>query len=720
MKIMSIFKGVPIAPLPLLSDLFSQLFESNPSGNELAQVWLKKDENFLWTSKSSISLALIAQLRLEVANKSQIRILVPEYFCDESLNQLRKISFELIFYPMDFFQPGGGAFNQVCDLSKPDIVIFPHYFGEPLNLNDVACYCKKANAWLIEDAAHCFERSTGIGEPGFGDFILFSQHKHLPLPDGALLILSANGVSGIGANEAAFSRIINIFNDLPKLNPQQKLYVLYWTLKRVLQIFGIPLSVGDLKKNVVKYNSHRHHQYPGMSCLSRKLLIKIIPKLGEFKYKKLQLLDEWNEIIKCFGGEPLFNSSQILFTPYMAVFNFNGPNSAREICGLLKLKNFPVLTWPDLPREISNINAKQKIATLYYETRLFFPLPPSLKKSRLIAYRKFAVEYISKDWGLRKISFDEWTTAAKKAVDMNFLQSWRYGEAKRTISKWLPERYVIEDKGGNALFIVQASVLNLVFGYKVAHINRGPILLSGEFQESELMRRVACIRLLLVSSSFNKWLLLNLIPEMQGLESAKMLASLGFIRISQNYWGSSRLCLSFSEEEILAGFSSKWRGSLRKSINSSAQIRRSELSGRDINTLLLLYEGLKETNKFRGIKAELIESLVDENFFLYMAYMDNEILGALVTIKSGYTCTYFIGATNKLGREFQANSQLLWKAILDAKSNGCLFFDVGGLDKKTPKGISSFKKGLNGVPYTLIGVWIRFCIFNSKKISKYV
>ena len=97
-------------------------------------------------------------------------------------------------------------------------------------------------------AAHCFERSKGVGELGFGDFILFSQHKHLPLPDGALLIFNGSGVSKIEAKEAAFSHIIVIFNQLPKFNFKQKIFLFFWIFKRLLQIFGIPLSIIEVEK----------------------------------------------------------------------------------------------------------------------------------------------------------------------------------------------------------------------------------------------------------------------------------------------------------------------------------------------------------------------------------------------------------------------------------------------------------------------------------------
>ncbi len=80
----------------------------------------------------------------------------------------------------------------------------------------------------------------------------------------------------------------------------------------------------------------------------------------------------------------------------------------------------------------------------------------------------------------------------------------------------------------------------------------------------------------------------------------------------------------------------------------------------------------------------------------------------LVSIRHGDTATYLIGITNNEGRELQVNYALLWQAILDAKKNGCMWFDIGGLDATTPKGIAHFKKGVQSDPYYLIGEWRGF------------
>ena len=80
--------------------------------------------------------------------------------------------------------------------------------------------------------------------------------------------------------------------------------------------------------------------------------------------------------------------------------------------------------------------------------------------------------------------------------------------------------------------------------------------------------------------------------------------------------------------------------------------------------------------------------------------------GLVVTIKSGDTCTYIIGATDDVGRKCQANTVLLWESILDSKRLMCQWFDIGGMSEETPKGIAEFKKGLNAKTYKLMGDWL--------------
>jgi hypothetical protein len=55
----------------------------------------------------------------------------------------------------------------------------------------------RQRAWLIEDAVHALRPVRGIGASG--DFVLYSPHKHLPIPDGAVLVVRGDGPAEFGA-----------------------------------------------------------------------------------------------------------------------------------------------------------------------------------------------------------------------------------------------------------------------------------------------------------------------------------------------------------------------------------------------------------------------------------------------------------------------------------------------------------------------------------------
>ena len=110
-----------------------------------------------------------------------------------------------------------------------------------------------------------------------------------------------------------------------------------------------------------------------------------------------------------------------------------------------------------------------------------------------------------------------------------------------------------------------------------------------------------------------------------------------------------------------------------------------------------------------GFPRELSKQLSDNwKFKIFSATLSdsNDVLntiGKVVVITHGNTTTYLIGYTNNIGRYNNANYLLLWKAIIDAKNEGCQFFDLGGLNQTTTKGVAHFKRGLKGKEYILQG-----------------
>ena len=100
-------------------------------------------------------------------------------------------------------------------------------------------------AWLVEDAAHVLERVSAIGK--FGDFIIFSPHKQIALPDGALLVVCPKGpaklgkdlISKFGDAEYWHEELQNIERRLSVSLRSSLINVVIWIVKRSLQKIGI-------------------------------------------------------------------------------------------------------------------------------------------------------------------------------------------------------------------------------------------------------------------------------------------------------------------------------------------------------------------------------------------------------------------------------------------------------------------------------------------------
>ena len=65
--------------------------------------------------------------------------------------------------------------------------------------------------------------------------------------------------------------------------------------------------------------------------------------------------------------------------------------------------------------------------------------------------------------------------------------------------------------------------------------------------------------------------------------------------------------------------------------------------------------------------------------------------------------TYLLGWNGDYGRKANAHQLLIWEAMLEMKKAGISFFDLGGIDVEGTKGIASFKRGIGGHEYELVG-----------------
>jgi lipid II:glycine glycyltransferase (peptidoglycan interpeptide bridge formation enzyme) len=327
------------------------------------------------------------------------------------------------------------------------------------------------------------------------------------------------------------------------------------------------------------------------------------------------------------------------------------------------------------------------------------------------------------NWTVRSIDKREWDEHWSQCLNPNLHQSWEYGSAKVDAEGWGVERLLILDSEKSPVSLAQLLTRGVDgLGY-IARMNRGPILVkTPKTCEEDLFNyRINSIYALIREASFRNWHILNFAPEFPFSESyAFAMRLLRFRKINKPPWESAKISLNISDDELMMSLDGKWRNSMRKGKKMGVTIV-PEYIGNNVEHLLRCgYRNFKRFRGFKGIPDKLIGALLrqpnDENwrlkFFLAKeggSSSNSEPLGLVVTAETASTATYLIGFTTERGRALQANSVLLWEAIINAKNWGCRYFDVGGLGEETPIGIAEFKRGLNGEPYKNIGDWWRVC-----------
>ena len=71
-------------------------------------------------------------------------------------------------------------------------------------------------------------------------------------------------------------------------------------------------------------------------------------------------------------------------------------------------------------------------------------------------------------------------------------------------------------------------------------------------------------------------------------------------------------------------------------------------------------------------------------------------VAGLVASAMGDSAIYLLGATSDSGLNSKGAYLLQWSLIQWLKSNGCRYYDLGGIDPERGPGVYHFKRGLSG------------------------
>lgn len=711
------------APLFKWNALLRSFFSTKPDMDMLGQHWVKNGEVAGWFSKSAWSLAKIAHWRL-VQNGKSCSVWVPDYFCNSSLLPLRAMGIELIFYPVtNEMTPDYKACRQLAKEQKMDLFIITHYMGKPAPVAPAKEICSQNNAWLIEDAAHVLKRVKDIGK--YGDFILFSPHKLIAIPDGALLIICPKGPAQFGKN------LMNLFGDADKWAEKlayksenrvsvvyfPKLYVLIWILKRTLQKIGIrsnkePKVFFEAFPESNAINSTRMIP-PTMTLFSAKLLAAQIGDLSKIARLRNRNLIHWQGILanlKISHKVKVESNNDGRWVPYLAAFKLDASNTEKQFMEYRNL-SLPVMTWPDLPPEVLTGGDNHEVAYSLRHSYVFLPIHHTIKDSDLF---RLVRNLVQSDKKLQvKVNWDcssrsEWADYLRQSGRSNLLQSWEYGEAKKTIENWNVKRGIFSIDG-QEVAIVQVLEKNIFGLLKIYRINRGPLFLKNIDQAT-----IYSVFSLLHDElkGFLKNRVLFHAPELNiAGNSIMLLSKLGYRLTNSKAWESIWVDLGQTQEELRTQLDGKWRNQLvlAEKNNLSNKVYTNTDS---FEWILNQCNEMMCSRKVGKIPVELyryVKKYLDETnqpIIIFKAFSGEELIAGIGIIFHGNAATYLLGWNDEKGRQLNANQYLLWNAMLYMKERGINWFDLGGIDEESVPGITDFKLGLNGMKYNIVGEYL--------------
>ena len=708
------------APLPDWLDLCQALVGKPTSDTELAAPWCREGDVAGWLSRSAWSLALVAIWRQRFAPKPRLTVWIPDFFCNSSLTALRATGARLMFYPLTAgMLPDMEECRRRVGLGQPDLFLLVHYFGRPSLSPHVREFCTTHGAWLIEDAAHVLRPVEGVGQSG--DFVIYSPHKHLALPDGAVLVVRPHGVSGLGraalepmGPPAVWAYQLNgLQRAMGFVVQSERIRSLTWLFKRVLQKIGIrgwrsavapyaELADGDTSAPAVWFA-------PGQSSLSKRLLSGLVTDLGRVARKRQRHELLWDAVM-CGGAHvhkdvlsPGERSAGRAWTPYLSGYQTDASVAPATYADWLR-RGLPVTTWPDLPPEVMEGKESHTNAWHLRHTRLYLPVHQGLRTGEIVEGSWTMPDLeprLRVSWdGVTASQWQEWLAQAGPS---NLLQSWAYGQAKSDVSGWHCRHLVFNlDHAPVALVqVLQKRVLGVLL---VSRINRGPLFLSSS---NEVIERCVWAELGRLGCVWRGRVLTSA-PELALVGSRLvMIDRLVFRQFSPSAWESAWIDLKVDLSFLRQKLEGKWRNALKFAETAGLTL---DIGGSDqqVDWMIARYSELMSEKNFSGSSVDLLlalrKHLANENGFVVLRAMEGEeAVAGICLARHGVAATYLLGWNGVRGRKLKANQFLLWQAVVYLKQVGLDCFDLGGVDEERTPGIAAFKLGMNGQRYELLG-----------------
>jgi hypothetical protein len=298
-----------------------------------------------------------------------VRVWVPEYFCDQALWPIRQQRTSLHFYPVD--DRGRPDWERLDPkAAPPDLFLLVHFFGHASDSAQARTFCDQNGAVLIEDATQALGPDGVIGREG--DFVFYSPWKFFPVPNGALMLVRPRGRQRLGAVTGAIAKLGAASSPGFQWLKQAALSKIPRAGSRAIRgdFFGDPVVTAMPLR-------------PMPSPVSKPVFASV--SLEETARRRRENDAAARDFFAGLQGWRPFDETPSK-GPIQSVFRLDSPERASAAHDALREVGVRVGSWPGLPREVSE---PQSHAVRLRRTVLSLPCHQDLTPTRLVdAFRR--------------------------------------------------------------------------------------------------------------------------------------------------------------------------------------------------------------------------------------------------------------------------------------------------------------------------------------------
>lgn len=293
-----------------------------------------------------------------------------------------------------------------------------------------------------------------------------------------------------------------------------------------------------------------------------------------------------------------------------------------------------------------------------------------------------------------------WDEFLKNHEEVNFLQSWQWGEFHKALGK--QAEHVGFYKDDQLIGVMLCVVENAKRG-RYMTVSGGPII---DWKDKELVIRA--FEEMRQVGRRNKCVFVRVRPQLVADQQSLQLFKDAGLTPSPMHLSAdltTQLDLNPSAEILLANMRKNTRYDIKRAQKEGITV----VTSTDVNDIQEFYNLQLATAKRQGFVPFSYEFLREQfkifeesgNALLYKAHKDGQLLAEAFVIFYGVEASYHYGASTDVGRKYPGAYLIQWEAIQEAKRRGMRRYNFWGVVALTETnhrfyGVSVFKRGFGG------------------------